>query len=138
MNALRWACGLVLIVHGVGHFLGVLALTSIGSESWNTRSWLLTDVIGDGPARVVSTVLWVASMVLFVIAGLALLGVGAPYASWRTLAVSGAALSLIAMGLFWDAFPVLFPNKVGSIAVNLTVLIGVLVTDWPTDAALDV
>ena len=138
MNVLRWACGLVLMIHGLGHFLGVLALTSIGSESWNTRSWLLTEAIGDGPARVVSTVLWVSSMALFVIAGLAILGVGAPFASWRTLAVGGAALSLIAMVLFWDAFPVLFPNKVGSIAIDLAVLIGVLVIHWPTDAALDV
>lgn len=138
MNALRWAYGLVLVIPGIGHFLGVLALAPIGPKSWNTRSWVLTDAIGDGPARVVSTLLWVSSMVLFVIAGLALLGVGAPYTSWRTLAVTGAALSLIAMVLFWNAFPALIPNKAGSIAVNLTVLIGVLVTDWPTDAALDV
>jgi hypothetical protein len=138
MNGLRWIFGLVLVIHGVGQFLGVLALASIGPDSWNARSWLLTDAIGDGPARVVSTVLWVSALTLFVAAGLAVLGIGAPYTSWRMLAVSGAVLSLIAMALFWDAFPVLIPNKVGSIAVNLTVLIGILITDWPTDPALGV
>lgn len=138
MNGMRWAVGLVLVIHGIGQFLGVLALTQIGPDSWNARSWLLSDAIGEGPARVLSAVLWVSALALFVAAGLAVLGVGAEYASWRTLAVTGAALSLIGMVLFWNAFPVLFPNKVGSLAVNLTVLIGVLITDWPTDVALGI
>lgn len=138
MNGMRWAIGLVLVIHGIGQLLGVLALTQVGPDSWNARSWLLTDAVGEGPARIVSTVLWVAALALFVAAGLAVLGVGADYASWRMLAVAGAAASLTGMVLFWNAFPVLFPNKIGSIAVNLTVLIGVLITDWPTDTALGI
>lgn len=138
MNGMRWAVGLVLVIHGIGQFLGVLALTQIGPDSWNARSWLLSDAIGEGPARVLSTVLWVSALALFVAAGLAVLGIGAEYTSWRTLAVVGAALSLVGMVLFWNAFPVLFPNKIGSLAVNLTVLIGVLITDWPTDVALGI
>jgi hypothetical protein len=113
-----------------------LALTSLGGESWNARSWLLTDSIGDGPAKVISVIMWVVGMAAFIVAGLALLQVGFPEGLWKPLAVGGAVLSLLALTLFWNAFPVLFPNKIGAIALNLAVLIGVVITDWPTEEML--
>lgn len=137
MSAWQWIVGLVLILHGVGQLLGVLALTGWSSDTWNGRSWLLTRVIGEPASKAVSAVLWVAASVLFVLAGLAVLGVGASGLGWRPLAVAGAAVSLVAMALFWNAFPVLVPNKVGSIAVDVAVLVGVLVADWPTDTMLE-
>ena len=132
MSAWRLWIGIVLILHGVGHLLGVLALTPLGGENWNARSWLLTDSVGEAPAKAISTVLWVIGLVLFVVAGLALLQIGFPESWWKPVAAAGALLSFIALTLFWNAFPVLFPNKIGAIAVNLTVLIGVLISDWPT------
>jgi hypothetical protein len=132
MSAWRLWIGIVLILHGVGHLLGVLATTSLGGDRWNVRSWLLTDSLGEGSAKVVSTVMWIVGLAVFVVAGLALLQVGVPESWWKPLAVAGAVLSLVALTLFWNAFPALFPNKLGAIAVNLAVLIGVLITDWPT------
>ena len=38
--------------------------------------------------------------------------------------------------LFWHAFPALFPNKVGALAINRIKVGGVLVWDWPTDEML--
>jgi hypothetical protein len=30
----------------------------------------------------------------------------------------------------------LFPNKIGAIAVNVTILVGLLMANWPTEAQL--
>jgi hypothetical protein len=125
--------GIVLILHGIGHALGIIALSSLGSESWNARSWLFDD----SPARVISVVMWVACIVTFVVAGLALLEVGFPEGWWKPVAVAGAFVSLSALALFWNAFPVLFPNKIGAIAVDLAVIVGVLFADWPTEEMLN-
>lgn len=126
----------MLILHGIGHVLGVLAATSLGNDSWNARSWLLSDPLGDGAAKAINVVLWVIGFVVFVLAGLALLGIGFLESWWKPLAVAGAVLSLATLTLFWNAFPVLFPNKVGAIAVNLAALIGILIADWPTEEML--
>ena len=133
MTQWRLWIGIVLILHGIGHALGVLALSSLGSESWNARSWLF----GDSTARVVSAVMWVACIAAFVVAGLALLEIGFPEGGWKPVAVIAAFVSLSALALFWNAFPVLFPNKVGAIAVNLAVIVGVLFADWPTEEMLN-
>lgn len=132
MSAWRLWIGIVLILHGVGHLLGVLALTALGGGNWNGRSWLLTDSLGEGTAKAISAVLWVVGLVVFVVAGLALLEIGFPESWWKPLAAGGAVLSLVALTLFWNSFPALFPNKIGAIAVNLAALIGILITDWPT------
>jgi len=40
---------------------------------------------------------------------------------WRPLSVVCAAISLIGLALYWQAFPKLFPNKIGSIGVNVAI-----------------
>jgi hypothetical protein len=132
MTNWRLAIGTVLILHGIGHVLGLIALTSLGSDSWNARSWLL----GDSTARIVSAELWAVLLIAFVVAGLALLELGFPESWWKPVAVVAAAGSLVALALFWNAFPVLFPNKIGAMAVNTVVLVGILITDWPTEEML--
>jgi len=136
MSTWRLVIGIVLILHGLGHALGVLALTSLGNDNWNGRSWLLTDAIGDRPTKVIAVVLWMLGLVIFVVAGFALLEIGFSESLWKPLAVSGAVLSLVALTLFWNAFPALFPNKIGSIAVNAVLLVGILFADWPTEEML--
>ena len=132
MTGWRLGIGIVLVLHGVGHALGVVALTSIGSDSWNARSRLFSD----STARAVSAVLWTVLLVGFVIAGLALLEIGVPESWWKPVAVVAAVGSLAALTLFWNAFPVLFPNKIGAIAVNFAVLVGILITNWATEEML--
>lgn len=137
MNLWRLAIGAVLILHGLGHALGVLALAQLGRDGWNPRSWLLSDALGETATRVLDVALWSVGGVLFVAAGLALLQIGIPEAWWKPLALTGAVASLIAIGLFPNALPFLFPNKIGAIAVDVAVLIGLLVADWPSEQLLD-
>lgn len=132
MSTWRLWIGIVLLLHGIGHLLGVLAVTSLGPENWNARSWLLTDTIGEGPSKVLSTVLWALCLILIVAGGLALLEVGLGESLWKPLIVTGSVLSLVTLAIFWNGFPVLFPNKIGAIAVDVVALVGILMADWPS------
>ena len=145
-TTLRALATLILLFHGVGHFMGVIpALGLIGTENrsrqgwlknWSSRSWLLTDLLGDSASRVLCLILYGVALIGFVATGLALAGWLVPHDGWRTLAAVSAAISLVAVALFWDALIMLFPHKVGAIGVNVVVLAGVLAANWPTEAAL--
>lgn len=141
---LRAVIAVVLLFHGVGHFMGVIpAFRLLGAggglgpewlKGWSSRSWLLTGLIGDGAARALSVVLFLAAMIGFIIAGLALLNWLFPHAWWWTAAVVSAVISLAAIVLYWNAFIYLFPHKVGAIAVDIAVLICLLGACWPSEA----
>jgi MFS family permease len=96
-------------------------------------SWLLTDLIGDTASRAVAFILFLAAALGFVGASLALFGWLVPHDWWRALALISAVISLVALGLFWNAFVMFFPNKIGSIAVNVAVLAGLLWANWPAE-----
>lgn len=132
MNSWRLWIGVVLLLHGIGHLLGVLAASSLGSESWNARSWLLTDAIGEDASRILSIVLWLICLLLLVGGGMALLEIGFSESLWKPLIVAGSVMSLVTLAVFWNGFPVLFPNKIGAIAVDVAALIAILMADWPT------
>jgi hypothetical protein len=127
------AIPVVLILHGVGHVMGVLtAANLVGTDTWHSRSWLLTGPLGDSTARIIALVLWAVTVAGFLAAGAGAFGWSVTAGSWRTIAVVMAVVSLIALALYWNAFASLFPNKIGSIAVNLAVLYGVLIAHWPS------
>ena len=130
---------LVLLVHGIGHSMCLLAGTRVADsvEGWNLRSWLLTDRIGETATRWIGSALWAAAMIGFLVTALALLDVLVPQDAWRALAVVSAAISLVAMVLFLNAFAALF-NQLGALAVNVITLVGLLVADWPSDADLGI
>lgn len=137
MNVWRLVIGLVLLLHGVGHALGVLSLAPFDRPEWNMRSWLLTDTLGETVSRALGVVLWSLGGVLFIVAALALLKIVFPEEWWRTLAVAGAIVSLATVALYWNALPFLVPNKVGAIAVDVAVIVGVLIAHWPSDDLLE-
>jgi hypothetical protein len=105
-------------------------------ENWSSRSWLLTGLLGDTVSRVLCAVLYLAGLVGFLGAALALLGWGVPHDWWRTLAVASSVISLVALLLYWDALIFLFPHKVGALAVNVATLVCLLVLSWPSEADL--
>ncbi|MGD8683838.1 MAG: hypothetical protein PVG27_07810 [Chloroflexota bacterium] len=125
--------GVVLIAHGIGHTLGVIPLFLKVPESWNTRSWLLSGRVDDGLVTAIAVVLWLACVAGFALAGLGVLDLIVPTSWWRPLAVGFSVLSLVTLGLFWQGFPVLIPNKVGAIAVDVALIVGIVVASWPTE-----
>jgi hypothetical protein len=132
-QTLRILVPLALILHGIGHWMGILtAVGIIKTDSWNTHSWLLTDSLGDTPTRILALVIWVIAFVGFLAAGAGAWGWSVTEGSWRTMAVVCAVLSLVGLLLFWNAFAMLFPNKIGAIAIDAIALVGILIADWPS------
>lgn len=128
---------LVLFIHGIGHVMGLFPILGISTiETWNAQSWLLTGLVGDTISRGIGFVLFTAALIGFVGAALGLMDWLVPHDWWQMLAIVSAVISLLAIFLFWNAFVALFPNKIGAIAVDAAVLIGLLVADWPTEAQL--
>lgn len=126
-STIRIITGLVLIVHGIGHVMAFFpALNWSSSEKWHYRSWLLSGILGDTASRILVVVLFGAAGLGFIAAGLGVFGWLVPHDSWQNLALVSAVISLVALGLFWNAFAALFPNKIGSIVVNALVLWGTL------------
>lgn len=134
-TTLRFIIAAVLTFHGVGHAMGIIpALREVSLGSWSSRSWLLTDLVGDTISRAICVILYGAALIGFVAAALALLGWLVPHDWWRTLAITSAAISLVAVALYWNALLMLFPHKVGAIGVDIAVLVCLLALNWPTEA----
>jgi hypothetical protein len=128
---------LVLFAHGIGHVMGLITILGLAStETWHARSWLLTGLIGDRASRIVGFILFAAALVGFIGVALGLMDWLVPHDWWRTLAIVSAVISFIAVALFWNAFVMFFPNKVGAIGVNVAVLVGLLAVSWPTEVQL--
>ena len=131
-STLRILIAIVLIAHGIGHVLGVMPPLGVRlSETHSAHSWLFSRLLGDIGARVIGGLIWLLVLVAYIGAGLGLLGWLVPQAWWQPLAFGGAALSLVGLFLFWNAFPTPFPNNVAIIAVNVAVLLSLLWLRWP-------
>lgn len=136
-TTLRFIIALVLFVHGIGHAMGIMPILGFSTiETWNARSWLLTGLLGDTITRIIGFILFAAALIGFVGATLGLMDWLIPHEWWRPLATVSAVISLVAIALFWNAFVAFFPNKIGAIAVDAAVLIGLLLANWPTEAQL--
>jgi hypothetical protein len=134
---LRALIAVVLFIHGIGHVMGLLPAFGLSTvEGWNSRSWLLTPILGETISRILSIILFLVALVGFVASALALLGWVVPHDWWRTLAVVSAVISIVTIVLFWNAFVSFFPNKVGALGVDIAVLVCLLVLNWPTEALL--
>ena len=144
-STLRFTIAGVLFFHGIGHLMGVipaLGLIRTGESSpaafrnWSSRSWLLTNLLGDTAASIVCGLLFAAGFVCTVGAGLSLIGWLLPHQGWRTLALAAAVVSLVAVALYWNALMLLFPHKVGALSVDITILVCLLWLNWPSEAAI--
>ncbi|HEY6058118.1 MAG TPA: hypothetical protein VIV06_08800 [Candidatus Limnocylindrales bacterium] len=124
--------GGVIGVHGAGHVLGWMPAWGIARfEGVTSRSWLLTDVFGDGAARALGGALWMAPTIGFVVAAA---GLFTGHGWWRPVAIGSAAISLVAIGLFAEALP--SGSRIGAVAVNIAVLAGLLLANWPSEATV--
>jgi hypothetical protein len=124
---MRFAIGLIIIAHGIGHILFLLPLLGIVDWRQSTRSWLLTTLGGTTLTQIVGSFIW-----LVVISGFTLTVVGMLTQQdwWRTLALISSVVSLVGIVLFWG-------DKASSsaffaAAFNIAVLFLLLVAKWPT------
>jgi hypothetical protein len=121
----------ILGAHGVGHVLGWLPALGLARFAGTSGgSWLVGGALGDGGSRIVAVGLFAVPTVGFLAAAAGLL---LGQAWWRPVAVASAGVSLAATAVFPHAFPA--GSTVGSIAVNLLVLYGVVIAGWGAEAA---
>ncbi len=64
----------VFLVHGVGHVLGFFpAFRLTEMDNWTSRSWLLTPLLGETIATIISVILFGASLLGFIAASLSIM-----------------------------------------------------------------
>lgn len=137
---------LVLLFHGIGQLMGVLPLFHVfGTDTdspakwakhWSSRSLLLNKLAGDQFSRIICFLLYSGAFLLFMATAMSLQGWILPVGLWKILAVIASIVSLVALMLFWNGLLLIFPHKVGNIAVNLSLLISIILIKWPPDALL--
>ena len=131
LATLRIVFAVILIAHGIGHYMGVLSSFNVKmSPSQSSTSKLLDPLLGESFSRVLCFVLHLLPLVGFLAAGWALLGWLVPQDWWIPLAVISAVLSMLALVFYWNGLAFAF-NKVGAVLVNLAVLICLLLLKWP-------
>jgi hypothetical protein len=124
---LRLVLAVVVLAHGLGHvlFLGP-SLRLVDWAGQTSHSWLLTAAVGDGVARGVAAVTWLATMALFT-AGAA--GYLADAAWWRPVTVAAAVVSITGIVVFWDGIAP--SSAIPAIAFDVVLLVVLLVLHWP-------
>ncbi len=118
-NTIRILIAGALLVHGIGHTLGLFM---------PVRSWLIPNA-GESVLRTIRNILWVLIAVGFVLSCPGFLGVVIPTDWWRPLAVVFAFISLLGLGFFWGTWPAF--NTIGALAMNVVILVTQLWLHWP-------
>jgi hypothetical protein len=122
----RTILAVVIGAHGIGHVLFLVPLLGIADWGQSTRSWLLTDLVGDGATRIVGSLLWLAATVGFVAAAVGIFG---QQGWWRGLAVGSAAVSILGLVLFWSDSAA--SSTFSALAFDAVVLVALLLLRWP-------
>jgi hypothetical protein len=120
---LRFAAAFLLIMHGVAHITGLLgAWTS--SQEFSDKQWLFSKgvTMRSAVGRAFS-VFWFMALLCFVGAGLGLLF---QQAWWPTLAIVGAASSLVAIVPWLTAVP---PGAWGGGLLDVLIIVA-LISPW--------
>lgn len=123
---------IVLLVHGIGHFQGVVASLGVKINNDNpATSWLLKD-LGSTANKTICLILFLITGLLGIAAALSLKGILFPESIWQTLALITAFGSTACLILFPNGFAMFF-NKIGAIAVNLIIYYSILFHQhWPS------
>ena len=133
-KTLRTIFALILFVHGIGHVQGVLSsLGLFNNDTWHPRSWLIDKILGEKVSRIVALLLWGLAVLGSLAAAFAFLGIGLPHGIWRRLAIFAAIPSSLGLIFYWNSMAMIF-NKLGAIAVNLWILVGILIMNWPSES----
>jgi len=129
--AFRKVIGAIWIFHGLGHLLPFLPLFGIRlGPDHNMASWLLTGPLANVGTYLLGPLLWIITVFAFIGAGLAINGRFIMPARCVSLAVTASVLSLLGLLLFWNAFPMLVPNKTGVFLVDVLTLVLLVGLRW--------
>jgi len=130
-STIRLISAIILIFHGVGHYMGITAAFGIKlTPRMSGDSPLLTGLLGTQAAKIVCLILFALAFIGFISAGFSLLGWLIPPTWWLKLAVVSAVFSMLGLVFYWNAMAFFF-NKFGAVLINAAVLICLVVLRWP-------
>lgn len=130
-STIRLIAAVVLIFHGVGHYMGVLAGLGIKMTArMSGESPLLEGILGSQGIRAVCLILFALAFVGFIASGFSLLGWVVPQSLWLKLAVVSAVISMLGLVFYWNALAFFF-NKFGAVLIDAAVFICLLFLHWP-------
>lgn len=123
---------IALLVHGIGHFQGVIASLGVKfNDKSNYISWLLKGQ-GQNVNKILCLGLYLGAAILGILAALSFKGILLPVSCWETLSLITAIVSTSGLILFPNALAMFF-NKIGAIVVNLAIYYSILFNgNWPS------
>jgi hypothetical protein len=123
---------IALLVHGIGHFQGVVAAFGVKiNNKETTKSWLLKNS-NKQTLRILMGLLFLSTAVLGILTALSFNDILLNQNLWQTLAIPTAILSTLCLIIFPNALAMFF-NKVGAVAVNLFIYYSVMFNgNWPS------
>jgi hypothetical protein len=137
---MKFGIGILLILHGLivaaqssGNF-GPTTPGGLQNPSWVSwwpmnlgRSWLLGWLgLERAPVSWMVGILWLAGGIALTAAGLGAMGIIIPSDWWRSLAVSGAAISLAMLIVY------LHPLTILGTVLSVVILVALLWVRWPS------
>lgn len=132
-STLRILLAVVLIFHGIGHGLGILSTIGIKlSRTQSSDSVILRNFLGEKTIRTVAFCIWVIVILCYIYAGTGLLGLGLSEGYWQPAAIFASILSILGLIFYWNAFPLLFPHKIGAVAVDIGTIVCLVWLKWPS------
>ncbi len=135
-STLRILIALFLIAHGWVHFtLTVVPAPAPGAQRtpfwpslWRDdtdSNWLVSRAgLPAGFVRILGSILWMATVIGFTLAGLGLLGIPGLSMIWQGTIIFGAIASMLLLGFYWH------PWLVMGVMINLVALASVW-QQWP-------
>jgi hypothetical protein len=123
-NWLRILLLLAVFAHGIGHILFLMPFFGISIQGQSARSWLLTNLMGDGLTRGFGAVIWVAVILAYLFG---LYGFFTQTSWWPQMLVGASGVSAIGLLLFWaNSSPI-----VSAFVFDLVVILALQVFKWP-------
>lgn len=123
---------LALLIHGIGHFQGVVASFGVSINKANpSQSWLFKG-LSEKSNRIICFVLFIITGITGIITALSFKGILLPDTLWQTFAIVTTFFSTACMIVFPNGFAMFF-NKIGAISVNVFVYYSIVFSgNWPT------
>jgi hypothetical protein len=130
-----------LFLHAIAHVIALFALLaeSLGGSrvaQATSRSWLLPRLAPQAVA-VVGSVLWAASTTGFLVAAAGFWGLLAAGATWRSVAIASAGVSILGIALragTWPGSPSVRRsalNTLVAMTMNVAILVALALLRWP-------
>jgi hypothetical protein len=127
---MRILVGLALIAHALIHsgYLSPAPPQTAGGPAWPfemSKSWLVSNLgLHPDVVRPLGAALVAVTILAFVAAGLATIGIGVPQEWWRWLIAVGAIASLLTLALFFHPWIIL------GLVIDVALLYLVFVAGW--------